>query len=292
MKKQLVQILATGALLLFVSCSSDEPGILESPEVLAAEAHLNVSYGDDPLQVYDIYLPEGRTSETTKVLVLVHGGAWIAGDKTEMASYIPMLKENHPEYAIVNMNYVVATAAHPAFPHQILDVGRVIDQLSSKKEELQILPEFGLIGASSGAHLSLMYDYVHDTGDQVKMVCDIVGPTDFTDPFYPENYANFNLLISYLVDESAYPEGTNYIETLSPAFWVSSKSSPTILFYGNQDPLVPLANGRLLNSKLAAAEIPHTFTVYDGGHGNWDAAIFDDLEIKLSAFIADHFSIR
>lgn len=291
MKNRLLYLLFIATFFSVVSCSSDDAAIVDQPEVLVAKSILNVPYGSDPQQVYDIYLPEGRTSETTKVLILIHGGGWIGGDKTDMASYVPTLQEKNPGYAIVNMNYVLATTSQPAFPNQILDVGRVIDQLTSNKEELHISPEFGLIGASAGAHLALMYDYVHDTDDQVKMVCDIVGPTDFSHPFYVENYPNFDLLISVLVDESAYPEGADYIELLSPAMHVSSASSPTILFYGNQDPLVPLANGTLLNAELDTAGIPHSFTVYDGGHANWDTASFTDLETKLSAFIAEYFGV-
>lgn len=278
------------AVFFLLSCSSDNTQIVPvEPTVLAAVSYENISYGSDPKQVYDIYLPEGRSSATTKVLILVHGGGWTGGDKSAMASFIPIIQENYPDYAIVNMNYVLATASTPAFPNQILNIEQVLDQLTSKKETLQISPNFALIGVSVGAHISLIYDYHYDTDDRVKMVCDIVGPTDFTDPFYEANY-DIDLLLSFLVDEESYPVGTNYLEELSPAFHVSSTSSPTILFYGDQDPLVPLTNGQLLNTKLEAAGVPHSFTVYEGGHGNWDVASFDDLFTKLDAFIAAHFS--
>ncbi|HET8808940.1 MAG TPA: alpha/beta hydrolase [Flavobacteriaceae bacterium] len=277
------------SLILFLgSCSSDDVSTKPTtPEKLPAETFMNVSYGNDPQQVYDIYLPENRSSETTKVLILIHGGGWTGGDKSEMTGFIDDLQKKHPSLAIVNMNYVLATTSIPAFPDQFLDVDRVIEQLTSQKEELQILPEFGLIGVSAGAHISLMYDYVYDTDDQVKMVCDIVGPTNFTDPFYAEN-PDFELALSLLVDESAYPTGTDYAAILSPALQVSTASSPSILFYGNQDPLVPLTNGQLLNSQLNEADVPHDFTVYEGGHGNWSATSYEDLTVKLNAFITAH----
>lgn len=275
-----------------ISCSSDENSVTETetPEILAAESRADVPYGNDPQQVYDIYLPEGRTSESTKVLVLVHGGGWTGGDKSSMAAFIPLIKENHPDHAIVNINYVLATTSTPAFPNQFLDLDRVIEQLTSRKEELQILPEFGLIGVSAGAHISLMYDYVYDPDDQVKMVCDIVGPSDFTDPFYAANF-DIDLLISSLVDETAYPNGTNFIEALSPALQVSASSSPAILFYGNQDPLVPVANGQFLQTQLENAGVPNSFTVYEGGHGTWSTASYEDLVVKLGGFITTYFGI-
>lgn len=271
-------------MLSFFSCSSDENSNELSPP-LVAEVREGVSYGSDDQQVYDIYLPEGRSSNTTKVVILVHGGGWTGGDKAGMANFVSLIQTEHPDHAIVNMNYVLATSSVAAFPNQFLDVGRVIDQLTSREEELQILPEFGLIGVSAGAHISLMYDYVYDTDDQVKMVCDIVGPTDFTDPFYADN-PNFDLLLAVLVDESAYPNGTNFAEATSPALQVSSAGSPSILFYGNQDPLVPLTNGERLNVALTNAQIAHAFTVYEGGHGNdWSEASYEDMQVQISGFI-------
>lgn len=280
------------SLVLFITaCSSDDSGNNPVvPEIFPAETMENVSYGTHPQQVYDIYLPEGRSSSETKVLILVHGGGWTEGDKSEMSNFIPLIQENHPQHAIVNMNYVLATSSSPAFPHQFLDLGKVIDQLTSQKESLQILPEFGLIGISAGAHISLQYDYVYDTEDQVKMVCDIVGPADFTDPFYTNN-PNFENLVTYLVDESAYPPGTNYSEVLSPALHVTSFSSPSILFYGTQDPLVPVSNAERLKTALENAAVPHSLTFYDGGHGDWDVPSYTYLQIQLSAFIEAHLKI-
>jgi acetyl esterase/lipase len=298
MKKfRLLLLLILASQISLVSCSSDNndsPSEMsdDEPEPLAAETRLNVSYGSHQQQVYDLYLPEGRTEDHTKVIILVHGGGWTAGDKADMSEFIPQLQSNHPEHAIVNMNYVLATATIPAFPNQFLDLQRVINKLTAEKETLQILPEFGLIGTSAGAHLSLQYDYVYDTSDAVKMVCDIVGPTDFTDPFYT-NDPNFSILLQILVDEAAYPTGTNYAEAISPALQVSAVSSPSILFYGDQDPLVPLSNGQTLQQALITNGVTHSFTVYEGGHGDdWSAESLSDLQLQLSTFINAHLAIE
>lgn len=265
----------------------------DDPTPLAAASFFNVSYGSHPQQVYDIYLPEGRSSTKTKVLVLVHGGGWVGGDKSEMDEFIDLIQENLPDHAIVNINYILAALPDTAaFPNQFLDVDKIIEQITAEKEELQVLPEFGLIGTSAGAHISLMYDYVYDTDDQVKMVCDIVGPSDFTDPFYA-NDPNFSLLFGLLVDEDAYPYGTNLPEATSPTFQVSGSSSPTIMFYGDQDPLVPLSNGQSLDAALSASKVDHNFTIYEGGHGDdWSPAALADLQAQLIAFINLHLGIQ
>lgn len=288
MKKLLFIILFVSFQISFISCSKDNDN--NQAEPLAAETMLNVTYGNDPQQKYDLYLPANRTSAKTKIIVLVHGGGWTEGDKADMDFFIPYIKLRHPNHAIVNINYVLANAITPAFPNQFLDVDAVINKLTSEKDELQILPEFALIGASAGAHISLMYDYVYDTDDQVKMVGDIVGPTDFTDPFYSDN-PNFPFLMAALVDESAYPSGTNYPEVLSPSLLVSNNSSPTLLFYGNADPMVPLTNGTTLNSALNNAQIDHGFTVYEGGHGDWAPVDIDDMKEQISIYIDTYLGI-
>jgi len=274
-----------------VSCNKDNDfSEVDTTLPLEAVTFYNISYGIHSEQVYDIYLPANRSATKTKVIVLVHGGGWTEGDKADMDGFITLLQENHPSHAIVNINYVLANANVKAFPNQFLDLGKVIDKITSEKEQLQVLPEFGLIGTSAGAHISLMYDSVYDTEDKVKFVCDIVGPTNFTDPFYTNNPA-WQILLTALVDETAYPSGTNLAEATSPVFQVSSNTSPSILFYGDQDPLVPLSNGELLETNLINADVTNSFTVYSGGHGNWDAASLLNLQTQLSAFIQAHLSI-
>ena len=304
MRKLLIALLLLATTqLVFTGCSSDDSmtpvemgddqgNQNEDPIPLEAEERMNVSYGSDPQQIYDLYLPAGRTRTQTKVIVLVHGGGWTGGDKADMSEFVDLIKEKHPNHAIANINYVLANVNTPAFPNQFLDVGRAIDKLKDEADELVINPEFGLIGTSAGAHLSLQYDYVYDTDDVVKMVCDIVGPSDLTDPFYA-NDPNYQILLSLLVDESAYPPGTDYAAAISPALQVSASSSPSILFYGNMDPLVPLSNGETLQQALSDNMITHSYTVYEGGHGDdWSPASYVDLENQLSNFINTHLPIN
>jgi acetyl esterase/lipase len=40
----------------------------------------SVSYGDDPRQSFDVYTPTDATD--APIIFMVHGGAWIIGDKT------------------------------------------------------------------------------------------------------------------------------------------------------------------------------------------------------------------
>lgn len=67
----------------------------------------NVQYGDgsDPAQVMDIYLPSLDFGSITKIIVLIHGGAWGGGQKSDMAGWVPFMQASFPSYAIANMEY-------------------------------------------------------------------------------------------------------------------------------------------------------------------------------------------
>lgn len=272
-----------------------DDGTIEEQEVADLEAVVitDVSYGDSEQEVYDIYLPAGRTPQKTKVLVLIHGGGWTSGDKSDMDDIILPLQIAHPDHAIVNMNYVLATLqGQTAFPDQFLNVEAVLNQLEATAQDLAILPEFGLIGASAGSHIAMMYDYTYDEADRVTFVANIVGPADFTDPFYADD-PQFPFVVAALTDESAYPPDTNYAEILSPALVVTAAASPTLQFYGDQDPIVPLTNGQRLDTALGNAGIEHIFTIYTGGHGDdWSEESQLDLQNKIATYIDNFLAIE
>ena len=269
------------------SCSeNDEGGSQDMP--LEAETLLNVSYGPNPQQVYDLYLPSGRNATDTKIIMLIHGGGWTEGDKNDMNGTVALLQSLYPEYAIANVNYVLADADHYAFPNQFLDIQAIVNKITSEHQGLHIKPEFGMIGVSAGAHIAMMYDYQYDVQDQVKFVANIVGPSDFNDPFYDENF-DIPTLIQILADPDFYPNGTDILTELSPVSHVSTASSPTCMFYGNDDPLVPESNGTTLESKLNQFGVENTLRIYQGGHGdNWSFEDVTDMQQIIGDYIEEY----
>lgn len=270
------------------SCSDSDEGSVQDNLPLEEKTLLNVSYGSHPQQVYDLYLPAGRNLVDTKIIMIIHGGAWIAGDKSDMQSTVQLLKSLYPKYAIANVNYILANENQYAFPNQFLDIQKIVQKLTAEKDELSVIPEFGMIGTSAGGHLAMMYDYKFDTSNQVKFVANIVGPTDFTDPFYEQNF-DIPMMIQALVDPTAYPNGTNYLVELSPASHVTAGSSPTCMFFGTEDPLVPENNGTTLKQKLDQFGVNNTLRIYNGGHGdNWSTQDFNETISIVGQYIEDY----
>ncbi|SMG47369.1 alpha/beta hydrolase [Arenibacter troitsensis] len=235
---------------LFVTCNScTEDRIETSTGTLEAKNIIDLEYGSHSHQKYDIYLPKNRTSKT-KVLILVHGGGWNAGDKSEMNAFKDFIREQLPEVAVVNMNYRLADENNPPYPMQINDIGQLVQELYDRAQEFQISKEIGFIGSSAGAHLSLLWSYAHDTKKQVNMVCSIVGPTNLLD----EAYINTpNQVLRTLLDQ--FGNETGVLEEVSPLYQVKSTSPATILFYVAQDPLVPNTLGISLKDKLVELNV-------------------------------------
>ena len=265
--------------LFLVSCSNEE----DIKEPLVAVEYFDKKYGNDTEQNYDIYLPENRDLNTP-VIVLVHGGSWVGGDKSDMDSFVDNIKNVLPQFAITNINYRLLTITDNKHPTQIDDIDLFIKDLSSIQQENQISNKYYFLGVSAGAHLSLLYTYTKNNSGNIKAVCSIVGPTNFTDPNYINSgNSNFELLATTFLGDT-YQNNPQIYEDASPLFQVDQSSAPSILFYGGNDPLIPSTQGKDLDQKLTDFNIMHEFTFYPNeGHG-WEGVNAIDTMTKITAF--------
>ena len=262
------------------SCSNESNEIPIVPETLSYREILNVSYGNDNQQVFDIYLPENRDLNT-KVMILVHGGGWTSGDKSEMNSIKDLYLQNLPNIAIVNINYRLSNQNNPPYPMQIDDITAIINYLKANKNEYVISENFGFLGISAGGHLALLWSYAFDSNNNVNMVASIVGPTNFTDPAYLNNT---NPVLQALLNIYGINTSIEFLEEISPLHRVKSTSPPTILFYGGQDPLVPSTQGLDMRDRLIELGVENNFTLYpNAGHG-WEGVDLLDTWNKIITF--------
>ncbi len=279
----LKSIFLTIVVLIFFNCSKETANEEASNGLDTSKYYekLNLSYGTDVNQKLDLYLPANR-SLSTKIVILVHGGGWSAGDKSDMNPIKDLLRSDFPNLAIANINYKLADKNNKPYPMQIEDITSIINYLKENKTKYTISEDLGFIGISAGAHLSLLWSYAFDTNTKVNMVCSIVGPTNLTDPAYL-NSTNPDL--RELLD--LYGNNTNiaFLEEASPYHRVTATAPPTILFYGGQDSLIPTTQGTDLRDKLQNLNLTHQFTLYENaGHG-WVGLEFLDTWIKLKSFI-------
>ena len=254
---------------------------------LPSSEYYNVAYGADPKQVMDIYLPEGRSLLSTKVMVLLHGGSWSGGDKNSFKGYVDSLKNHLTDYAFVNVNYRLASSTRNKFPAQENDVRAAMSFIFNRSGEYNISQNVVLLGASAGAHLALLQAYKYSDPVKVKAVISFFGPSDFNymydNPVFPQVPALLELLLggSPVINKSAYHDS-------SPISYVNAKSCPTLLFQGGKDLLVNPRQAELLRDKLQKENVPSELIVYpEEGHG-WHGKSLGDSFNNIARFLGEN----
>lgn len=242
----------------------------------------DISYGTNAQQKMDIYLPANRDTNNTKLMILIHGGAWIEGDKSDFS--IPDIKKLLPGYAFANMNYRLYSNGQNKFPAQEEDINAAVSYLLSKQSEYKFSKKIVLLGASAGAHLALLQGYKYANIITPKAIVSYFGPTDLT---YLYNHPAYSLVPSLLASIIGYTptQNANIYANSSPINYVTSKSPPTLLLQGDADILVPVDQANLLNDKLTTAGVTHQLVIYKGEeHGFTDATMSDSF-LKITAFL-------
>lgn len=278
------------ALLLF-SCQKNfsEGGSIITPVTgIASSTIIDISYGTDPLQKMDVYLPIGR-SLTTKVMIMIHGGGWSTGDKTELNVYLDTLKKRLPDYAIININYRLAVNATTTFPTQENDVKAALDYIFSKRNEFQISDKFVLLGVSAGSHLALLQAYKYNSPVKIKAVVDFFGPTDmaamYNDPASafapPSSIAQLFNGATPTTNASAYGQS-------SPITFANAQAVPTIILHGGVDPLVKVTQATTLRDKLISFNISQQYVFYPNESHGWAGATLTDSFNKIQAFLTQY----
>ena len=271
---------------LIASCKKSDTLTPNIPNLAVAVTYSDVGYGTDPLQKMDIDLPAGRTINTTKTIVVIHGGAWVDGDKTDMTFVVDSIKKRSPNFAFINLNYRLAiNSTTDLFPSQEQDVKSAIEYYLSKSAGYGVSQDLIVLGASAGAHLALLHSYKNDPNRHVKAVVDFFGPTDLEAIF---NQGLFQEVALIAVIGQSYSQDSTMYKQSSPINFVSALSPPTIALQGGLDDIVIPEQTTTLIAKLNAVGVSNQLVTYPNeGHGFTDADNSDALN-KILPFLATH----
>lgn len=244
---------------------------------------LNVTYGDHTNQVYDIYLPANRDSNTP-VILMIHGGAWKAGQKEDFNSYLNLIKAKWNDVAIVNMNYRLASNTNNIHHNEIIDdIDDVVSQIIANKSNYNISSKIGVVGASAGGQLAMIYAYKYNSN--ITCIGNIFGPSVIRDWSW---YNSTNIWLGgytgdILTEYVGQTWDTTAYKAVSPFWNVTNTSQPTIIFHGSLDPIVPVYQSQWMNGKLNSLGVTNQYHEYIAFH-SFDNAQSDDVINKLVAF--------
>ncbi|HRP54415.1 alpha/beta hydrolase [Agriterribacter sp.] len=253
----------------------------------------DVQYGDadNHYQLLDAYLPDDR-NHNTKVIVYIHGGSWVQGDKTEFPK--PLIEElaGKRKYALASLNYRLVKNGKNTFPAQIEDVQKALAFISANAAEYRYDGNsFALIGASAGAHLAMLCAYGYDSLKQVKTVVDIFGPSDLSDETVRKPGTESNdIIVNFLGTPDTFAK---IVKQSSPYFHLTQKTGvPTVLFHGTADDLVPVDQSEKLYKKLQQLGIPSKIKLYPGEKHELRAPIAADVFSTLMAWLDEHYPVK
>lgn len=227
----------------------------------------NIEYGDHWRNKMDIALPKNRTT-TTPVVIFIHGGAWVMGNKGVFLQEIDKFANAGIACATINYRYA-SDISHHHHADLMLDIRKAIDFISSKSSEWQVAPDnFGLVGQSAGGHLSMMAAYTYNQDHKIKACVSWAGPVNFIDKDQLDITGSHEVFKIYVGKSLNNAEDTLAYKSCSP-FWNVTTAVPTLMIHGTKDIGVPYSNLPLFKNQLDAAGIKNSLITFDGGSHLW-----------------------
>jgi len=216
----------------------------------------------------DIYEPPEGTANGIGVL-LVHGGGWSQGDRTQLKGYGILLGRRG--YLCVASEYRLTGEA--LWPAQIEDVKAAIRWMRANAKELGFDPARLVIsGNSAGGHLSLvaggtanMPEFEGDGGN-AGVGTEVAAAIAFYPPTGLEKRDWGGL--PALFGKGAPPET---LRAASPLTYAGPSFPPTLLIHGNADEVVPAREAEAMYDALHDAGVPVELHMYANQPHGFDA---------------------
>jgi acetyl esterase/lipase len=261
------------------------------PEDFATRTFLQIEGTD--LQL-DIYSPPENVAKNGASVIVVHGGSWKSGERSDFPQWNRWLTEQgftvfDVDYRLVPQpNYLTATG----------DVKCAVRWVKEHAAEFGVSPDrIALFGRSAGAHLALLAAY--SAGDErlpascaekqqdekIRAVVSFYAPTDLIWGYdNPANQRVINGPATLADFLGGSPHESSEIRErfalASPVAHVSARPPPTLLVHGGQDQLVRTENMFILSEKLKEAGaahktvfIPYAQHGFDYNFNGWGAQV-------------------
>lgn len=238
----------------------------------------------NPRQTLDLLLPKiPKADKPLPVLVNIHGGGWMAGDKSGgVGSILPLVASG--EYAGVTINYRLTDEA--SWPAQAFDCKAAIRWVRGHATEFHLDPDrIGVIGGSAGGHLVALLGSSGGVeslegelgpfaklSSRVTCVVDMYGPADLLAMGDPPGFASHNRPGSPESKLVGGPiqERKDVAKAASPITYVAKGDPAFLIIHGDKDPTVSIDQSVRLDKALREAGVDVTFIkVEGGGHGGF-----------------------
>jgi acetyl esterase len=258
--------------------------------VIHAEDLKDIEYGQAGKVTLrlDAHIPDG--TGPFAAVILVHGGAWVAGDRINNVR--PILQPlADAGFAWFSISYRLAAdvARNPVGAAMQMgtaesDVRRAVAFVKLHASEYRVNPnKIALIGESAGGQLAAMAALRPDADGAVAGVVAFYTPSDLatlirTSSLIPDNVRDAvkgtmfdNILMAGLTQ-------------FSPINAVSASAPPFLLIHGSDDDVVPFAQSERFCDKLRVSNVAcEIYSVKGGAHGmrSWESLNLTDYKMPM-----------
>lgn len=251
----------------------------------------------------DLTVPVG--GDPHPMIVLIHGGGFDGGYRTDLAAWALWLSQRGFATAAIDYRLVCSTAlddedcigapGEAAFPGPLQDGKCAVAWLRNNAEALNVDPDrIGVLGSSAGGWMATMLAATGDEPSLDPVDCPegqgASNAIDLAVSYYgPSNWQSIAaqridgglwhgaVLTSgekALIGSECSTEDDHRCAAASPVSWIDAGDAPVLTAHSADDPSVPAAQSVELTAALSAAGVGHGYLEIDGfGHG-W-SCIFD-----------------
>lgn len=224
----------------------------------------DIVYGADPKwQSLDVYRPKTADGKKLPVIVSVHGGGWVYGDKERYQFYCMNLAQRG--FAVVNFTYRLAP--EHKYPASLEDTNSVFTWILAHGEEYNLDTNhiFG-VGDSAGAHnLGLYADIC--TNPEYAAEYDFAPPKGFVPTAIALNCGAYyiditqkDLTTELMADFLPEKGSARELRLIDVATHITDNYPPTFFMTSTEDFLKPQVS--IMAAKLLEKDIPFILRYY------------------------------
>jgi acetyl esterase/lipase len=230
----------------------------------------DIAFADRPTGplLLDLYTPT-RTVTPTPVVIWLHGGAWLTGDRT----LAPDLRRWFAARGIAMASIEYRLSGVAAFPAQLHDVRSAFRFLRSRAADWHLDPRrIGVWGSSAGGHLAALTALTGhldqlpgetERGDgSVSAVAESYGPADLTDA--PPTWRGGSPSPEAALLGGPPADLPDTARAASPVYQVTAAAPPFQISHGTADAIVPCDHSERLHRALIGAGADSTLYLVDG----------------------------
>jgi acetyl esterase/lipase len=222
----------------------------------------------------DIYPTENEGQNP--VLVWIHGGGFVTGDKADKNMLAVVEEINAANYNVVSINYSL-TSQGATYPGPLQDTQAALDWIQKNASDYNFdADNIAVLGTSAGAYFSSMLGV---SDDSIQAAINMFGPTNFAtlaqdreedgiESKQPAGTGGGNAESAFIGCEIEDPSCQTIAKEASPITHVSSNDPAFLHIHGDIDSVIPLAQSLDFHEALQAAGVDSTLLIAeDRGHG-------------------------